>query len=383
MTPTLETKLPKVGTTIFTVMSALAAEHGALNLSQGFPDFAVPEALIEAVERHLRAGHNQYAPMAGVPRLREAIAAKVRACYGAQVDPDNEITVTSGATEALTCAITALVRPGDEVIVFDPCYDSYEPAIELAGGRAVHLPLSLPGFAIDWERLAAAIGPRTRALILNTPHNPSGAVLGSEDMQRLAGLLRGTGVFVISDEVYEHIVFDGRSHASVLRLPELAARAFVVSSFGKTFHATGWKIGYCVAPAALSAELRKVHQYVTFSTVTPMQWALADFLEQHPGHWRELSGFYQAKRDRFCRLLEGSRWRFQPAAGTYFQLLDYSAIAAERDVALARRLTVEAGIAAIPVSVFSETPPDTRLLRFCFAKDDATLERAAEILRGL
>lgn len=383
MTPSLDTKLPKVGTTIFTVMSALAQEYGALNLSQGFPDFPAPEALIEAVARHMRAGANQYAPMAGVAALREAVAAKIAACYGATVDAVSEVTVTSGATEALTDVILAVVRPGDEVIVFDPAYDSYEPAVELAGGRTVHLPLPAPAFRPDWDAVAAAIGPRTRLIVINTPHNPSGRVWEAADLERLAELTRATGIFILSDEVYEHIVFDGRRHESVLRYPELAARAFVVSSFGKTFHATGWKVGYCVAPAVLTVELRKVHQYVTFATVTPIQWALADFLREHPEHWQELPAFYQAKRDRFCGLLAGSRLRFEPCAGTYFQLLDYSALSDERDVDLARRLTREAGIASIPVSVFYERPPESRYLRFCFAKDDATLERAGAILRGL
>ncbi|HXH02884.1 MAG TPA: pyridoxal phosphate-dependent aminotransferase [Candidatus Competibacteraceae bacterium] len=384
MSVTLASKLPKVGTTIFTIMSQLAQECGALNLSQGFPDFAVPEALLEAVARHLRAGHNQYAPMAGVPALREAIAAKTLELYGASVDPGSDITITSGATEALTCAIMAVVRPGDEVIVFDPCYDSYEPAIELNGGRAVHVPLDPVSFAVDWQRVADALSPRTRMLILNTPHNPSGAVWSGADMERLTALVRARDILILSDEVYEHIIFDGRRHESVLRHPELAARAFVVSSFGKTFHATGWKIGYCVAPAALSAEFRKVHQYLTFATCTPMQYALADFLREHPAHYRELPAFYQAKRDLFCQLVAGSRFTLVPSAGTYFQLLDYSAISDEGDVELARRLTREAGIASIPISVFYERPPQgQRLLRFCFAKDDATLEKGAEILRRL
>lgn len=384
MTAPLVSRLPRVGTTIFTVMSALAQECGALNLSQGFPDFAVPPALLQAVVQHLQAGHNQYAPMTGVPRLREAIAAKTLAAYGVAPDPVHEVTVTSGATEALFCAIQAVLRAGDEAIVFDPCYDSYEPGIELAGGRAVHVPLAGPDFRPDWQRFAGALSPRTRLVILNTPHNPTGSVWSAGDMQQLATLLRGRGIWLLSDEVYEHIVFDGRRHESVLLHPELAARAFVVSSFGKTFHATGWKIGYCIAPAALSAEFRKIHQFVTFSTSTPMQHALADYLEAEAQHWQQLPAFYQRKRDLFCRLIEGSRFGCTPSAGTYFQLLDYSAISDERDVDLARRLTREARLASIPVSVFSVAPdPAQRLLRFCFAKDDATLEQAAAIIRRL
>ncbi|PWV58509.1 pyridoxal phosphate-dependent aminotransferase [Plasticicumulans acidivorans] len=384
MIPAPTSRLPQVGTTIFTVMSALAQECGALNLSQGFPDFALPSALTDAVAHHVRAGHNQYAPMAGVVTLREAIATKVLASYGAKVDAGNEVTVTSGATEALFCAIQAIVQPGDEVIVFDPCYDSYEPAVTLAGGQVVHVPLAAPAFCPDWAQVSAVIGPRTRAIILNTPHNPTGSVWSAQDMQQLQQRVRDTNIFLISDEVYEHIVFDGCRHESVLRYPELAARAFVVSSFGKTFHATGWKVGYCIAPSALSAEFRKIHQYVTFSTATPMQFALADFLSACPQHWQTLPAFYQAKRDRFCSLLDGSRFSVKPSSGTYFQLLEYSSISHEHDVALASRLTREAGIASIPVSVFyRQAPSDLRLLRFCFAKDDATLDAAAAILQTL
>ena len=376
----LDSKLPRVGTTIFSVMSALAAEHGALNLSQGFPDFDGPEALRERVGHYLNHGRNQYAPMTGVPSLRAAIAAKVAALYGRDTDADAEVTVTSGGTEALFCAIHAVIRPGDEVIVFDPAYDSYEPAVELAGGRCVHLPLRAPDYRPDWNAVAAALTRRTRLIILNSPHNPTGAVLSPADLDQLEALVRERDILLLADEVYEHIVFDGAEHQSLLRRPALAERAFVVSSFGKTYHVTGWKIGYCVAPAALSAELRKVHQYVTFASMTPVQLALADFLEAHPEHHLALPAFYQHKRDRFCALLADSRFRITPAAGTYFQLLDYSAITDEHDVALARRLTVEHGIASIPVSVFYQTPPADRVLRFCFAKDDATLARAAEVL---
>jgi methionine aminotransferase len=372
--------LPDVGTTIFTVMTQLAAEHGAINLSQGFPDFPAPAGLLDRVAHHLRAGHNQYAPMAGLPALREQIARKTRALYGHPVDPDTEVTVTSGATEALFCAIEAVVQSGDEVLCLDPAYDSYDAAIRLAGGRPVHVPLKAPAFSVDWDRLRAALTPRTRLLILNSPHNPTGAVLTADDISALRDLVRGTRVLLLSDEVYEHIIFDGQPHESLLKDPELAERSLVVSSFGKTYHATGWKIGYCVAPALLTREFRRVHQFLQFCVVTPMQWALADFLESDPGHYLDLPAFYQAKRDRFCALLEPSRFRFTPCAGTYFQLLDYSAITGEDDVAFARRLTIEAGVACIPVSVFCAEPPVTPLLRFCFAKDTATLERAAAIL---
>ncbi|HEY5791631.1 MAG TPA: pyridoxal phosphate-dependent aminotransferase [Gammaproteobacteria bacterium] len=376
-----ETRLPGVGTTIFTVMSQLAAEHGALNLSQGFPDFDGPPALRERLRHHVEHGRNQYAPLAGIAPLRERIAEKVALLYGRRVDPEREVTVTPGATEALYCAVTALVRPGDEVVVLDPAYDSYVPSITLAGGTPVRVPLALPGFAIDWQRLAEAVGPRTRLVIVNFPHNPSGAVLDAADLERLAGLLRPTGALLLADEVYEHLVFDGRAHASVLGHAELAERAFVVSSFGKTYHVTGWKTGYCVAPPALTAELRKVHQFVTFVGVTPIQWALADFMAAHPEHVAELPAFYQAKRDRFCAGLAGSRFRFTPTPGTYFQLADYGAIADCDDVSMARRLTAEHGVAAIPVSVFyAAPPPGLRLVRFCFAKEDATLERAAQRL---
>ncbi|AMO78365.1 pyridoxal phosphate-dependent aminotransferase [Pseudomonas citronellolis] len=378
----LTSKLPNVGTTIFTRMSQLAAECGALNLSQGFPDFDGPAALREAVARHVMAGHNQYCPMTGLPALREQVAAKVAAFYGRNVSADAEVTITPGATEAIFCAVQALIRPGDEAIVLDPCYDSYEPSVELAGGRCVHVPLNLPDFRIDWQRLADAITPRTRLIFLNSPHNPSGALIDRADLDRLAALIREREIYVISDEVYEHLIYDGVQHASVLAHDELYARAFVVSSFGKTYHVTGWKTGYVVAPQALSAEMRKIHQYVNFCGVTPLQWALADFMAAHPEHLRELPGFYQAKRDLFCDLLNGSRFSFQRAAGTYFQVVDYSAIRPDLDdVAMAEWLTREHGVAAIPVSVFyQQAPADMRLVRFCFAKKEETLRQAADKL---
>ena len=375
-------KLPNVGTTIFTRMSQLAVETGALNLSQGFPDFDGPQALRDAVGRHIAAGHNQYAPMTGLPALREQVAAKIARSYGRSVSADTEVTIVPGATQGIFCAIQALIQPGDEVIVFDPSYDSYEPSVELAGGRCVHVPLALPNFAIDWQRLQDALSDKTRLIILNSPHNPSGALISRNELDQLAALIRERDIYLISDEVYEHLVFDGVQHASVLAHEELYQRAFVVSSFGKTYHVTGWKTGYVVAPPVLSAELRKVHQYVSFCGVTPLQWALADYMAEQPEHVEELPAFYQAKRDLFCGLLAGSRFTFTRAAGTYFQLADYSAIRSDLDdVAMAEWLTREHGVAAIPVSVFYQSPPaDLRLVRFCFAKREETLRQAADKL---
>jgi len=380
MSQSIDSKLPDIGTTIFTVMSQLAADCGAINLSQGYPDFSVPERLLERVIHHLRAEHNQYAPMTGIPELREQIAAKTERLYGRPTNPDTEVTVTSGATEALFSAIEAFVHLGQEVIVFDPAYDSYDPAIRLAGGTAVHVPLQTPGFDVDWQRVEDAINPATRMIILNTPHNPTGAVLNSDDLSALAELVHNTDIILLGDEVYEHIIFDKRPHESLLRREDLASRSLAVSSFGKTIHATGWKVGYCVAPANLTAEFRKVHQFVQFCVVAPIQYALADFLADAPQYALELPDFYQRKRDRFCELLAPSRFTFSPSAGTYFQLVDYSAISTEHDVDFARRLTREIGVAAIPVSVFYETPPQQRWLRFCFAKDESTLQTAAERL---
>ena len=379
-----QTKLPKVGTTIFTVMSQLAAEHGAVNLGQGFPDFAVPQRLVDELDRAMRAGHNQYAPMTGVAPLRQAIAEKVLRCYGREVDPDTEITVTSGATEALFNAIHAVVRPGEEVIVLDPAYDSYEPAIDLAGARAVHVPLDPQTFAVDWERVRAAVTPKTRLLIVNSPHNPSGAMFDEADIRALAALLEGTGIYLISDEVYEHIVFDGRRHESILRYPDLAARAFVVSSFGKTYHCTGWKIGYAIAPPALSAEFRKVHQYNVFCTFAPAQHAFAAMIRQEPEHYEQLGAFYQEKRDRFREQLLGTKFKPLPVPGGYFQLVDYSAVSDLPDAEFVKWLTVEHGVTAIPLSPFYETPPaGQRLARLCFAKSEATLDAAIARLKAL
>ncbi|MBS7561353.1 pyridoxal phosphate-dependent aminotransferase [Pseudomonas sp. RC4D1] len=378
----ITSKLPNVGTTIFTQMSQLAVETGALNLSQGFPDFEGPQALRDAVGRHIANGHNQYAPMTGLPALRQQVAAKIARCYGVEVNADSEVTITPGATQAIFCAIQAVIQRGDEVIVFDPCYDSYEPAVELAGGRCVHVQLGLDDFAIDWQKLGEALSPRTRMIILNTPHNPSGALISRAELDQLAALIRDRDIYLVSDEVYEHLVFDGVPHVSVLAHEELYPRAFVVSSFGKTYHVTGWKTGYVVAPPALSAELRKVHQYVSFCGVTPLQYALADFMAECPEHVEQLPAFYQAKRDLFCDLLSPSRFSFTRVAGTYFQLVDYSQIRPDlNDVDMATWMTREHGVAAIPVSVFYQQPPQgQRLVRLCFAKREETLRQAAEKL---
>jgi methionine transaminase len=376
----IQTKLPKVGTTIFTVMSQLAMQHKAVNLGQGFPDFDGPQSLRDSLATHMNSGKNQYAPMSGISKLREQIALKTTRLYGRKVNAETEVTVTSGATEALFAAIAASIHPGDEVIVLDPCYDSYEPAIELAGARAVHVPLSQPDFAVDWQRVRDAIGPRTRMIMINSPHNPSGAVFSSDDLETLAEIIRDTNILVLSDEVYEHIVFDDQPHQSVLRHSELAARSFVVSSFGKTYHCTGWKVGYCVAPASLSSEFRKVHQYLTFCTFAPAQWAFADALESDPSHYLNLPAFYQEKRDRFRELLAPTQFKLLPVKGAYFQVVDYSAISEKDDLSFCDWLVREVGVAAIPVSAFYETPPATKLIRFCFAKNDETLAAAAERL---
>ncbi|MDX1500051.1 MAG: methionine aminotransferase [Woeseiaceae bacterium] len=382
-----DSKLPGVGTTIFTVMSKLAADTGAINLSQGYPGFEPPAGLVERVVHHLKNRANQYAPMPGVPALREAIAAKTRRVQGRDVDPETEITVSTGATEGLFSAIQALVRPGDEAIVFDPAYDAYEPAVTLAGGRTRHVPLAIAAnghdFGIDWDRLADTLSPATRLVIVNFPHNPTGAVLTREDLDRLADLLRPTKAFIVADEVYEHIVFDGARHPSLLSHDELWDRSLVVSSFGKTFHVTGWKIGYCIAPADLTAEFRKVHQFTTFAVSTPMQHALADFLESSPGFYRGLPDFYEQKRNHFARALGGTRFACLPARSTFFQVADYGAISDEPDVAIAERLTREVGVASIPLSVFCAEPFTGTRLRFCFAKDDATLTEAADRLGRL
>lgn len=376
----MRSKLPDIGTTIFTVMSRMAQEYGAINLSQGFPDFDCPPRLRELVSFYLNDRKNQYPPMTGIPQLREQIAAKVMDLYGFAADMDQEVTVTSGGTEALFDAIQATVSRGDEVIVFDPAYDSYGPGIALAGGVTVHIPLSLPDFRIDWDLVKDRINERTRMIIINTPHNPSGAIMSTQDIDTLAELTRDREIYVLSDEVYEHMVFDGGVHESVLRHEELRQRSFAVFSFGKTYHATGWKLAYCVAPAALTAEFRKVHQFVTFTSPSFIQYAIADFMRECPEHAKELPAFYQTKRDTFCRLIKDSRFTFTPSRGTYFQLVDYSAISSLPDAEFANYLTQKKGVAAIPLSPFYEKAPKSTLLRFCFCKDDSTLEAAAQIL---
>lgn len=376
----LRSKLPDVGTTIFTRMSALAAECGALNLSQGFPDFDAPRGLCEALNEHVSAGHNQYAPMAGVLHLREQLALQIERHRGVTADPEREITVLPGATEGIFCAIMACIGSGDEVIVFDPCYDSYQPSVELAGGRAVHLPLTLPDFRIDWERVRDAVTARTRMIIINSPHNPTGSALAAEDLAELAEIAERHDLLVVSDEVYEHLIYDGLEHHSVLQYPGLRERSFALYSFGKTFSVTGWKTGYCVAAPDLTAELRKVHQFVCFVAVTPVQLAVADFLAAEPDYPGTLGAFYQAKRDLFCARLEDSRFELVPSSGTYFQLLDYSALTDLGDETLAEQWTRQYGIASIPISVFYEVPPPLHYLRFCFAKNDDVLITAAETL---
>jgi methionine aminotransferase len=378
----ITSKLPNVGITIFTQMSQLAAQTGAINLSQGFPDFDAPQALCDAVGRHIGKGHNQYSPMTGLAALRQQVAAKIARSYGVHVDVDNEVTITPGATQAIFCAIQAIIHSGDEVIVFDPCYDSYEPSVELAGGRCVHVQLGRNDFSIDFQKLAEALTPRTRMIVLNSPHNPSGALISRAELDQLAELIRDRDIYLVSDEVYEHLVFDGVPHVSVLNHEELYQRAFVVSSFGKTYHVTGWKTGYVVAPPALTAELRKVHQYVSFCGVTPLQYALADFMAECPQHVEALPAFYQAKRDLFCDLLAPSRFNFTRVRGTYFQLVDYSQIRPDlNDVEMSLWMTREHGVASIPISVFYRTPPEgQRLVRLCFAKREETLRDAAEKL---
>lgn len=372
-------KLPDVGTSIFTVMSALANEHQAINLSQGFPDFNCPEPLMELVTRYMQEGFNQYAPMAGMPQLRHKISLKTEKLYGYRPDEETEITVTSGATEALNAAITAVVKPGDEVVVLEPCYDSYAPVIRLCGGSPIYVPLVLPDFSVDWDQVKKRISSRTRMIIINTPHNPTGAIMGKPDMDRLANLLSGSDILVLSDEVYEHMVFDGKQHYSVLQHPQLRERSFVVSSFGKTYHTTGWKVGYTIAPPALTKELRRVHQFITFCTPTPFQLAIAAFMDEE-AHYLELPSFYQAKRDFFVEQLKQTRFEVIPSAGTYFQLAKYSGITDTHDQDFAKQLTIETGVAAIPVSAFYHNKTDNKYLRFCFAKSEETLKAAAEKL---
>ena len=378
----LASKLPRVGTTIFTVMSRLAQEHNAINLSQGFPDFDCDPALQELVTLAMKAGHNQYPPMAGIMQLRTAIAGKVRALYGTSYDPEHEITVTPGATYAIFTAIATVVRPGDEVIVFEPAYDSYVPSIEVQGGRAVYIELKFPDYHIDWDEVKRAITPKTRMILINTPNNPTASVLAAADMHALEKITRNTGIVILSDEVYEHIVFDGAQHQSVARFPGLAERSFVVSSFGKTYHVTGWKMGYCLAPRELMSEFRKVHQFNAFTCNTPVQYALAEFMQREE-HYLGLAAFYQIKRDYFRDRLRESRFTLLPSDGTYFQSVRYDDICDEKDSDFAMRLTREHGIAAIPLSAFYHDPPDHKVLRFCFAKKEETLRQGTEILRRI
>lgn len=381
-TPAFPSKLPHVGTTIFTVMSALATEHKAVNLGQGFPDFECAPELVNAVTAAMQAGHNQYPPMPGIPALREAVARKIKALHGRAYNPNTEITITAGATQAIITAILAIVHPGDEVIVLDPCYDSYVPNIELAGGKAVRVPLTPGTFRPDFAKISAAITPRTRAILINSPHNPSATIWTAEEMRQLDDLLASTDILLISDEVYEHMVFDGAEHQSAARFAGLAARAFIVSSFGKTFHVTGWKVGTVAAPAALTAEFRKVHQFNVFTVNTPMQHGLAAYL-QDPTPYLQLPAFYQAKRDLFREGLAGSRFKLLPSTGSYFQCVDISAISDLNEADFCQWLTREVGVAAIPLSAFYGDGFDQRVVRFCFAKKDETLRAALERLRKL
>ena len=375
----VSSKLPDVGVSIFAVQTRLANEHKAINLSQGFPDFDCDPALVDAVAQAMREGHNQYAPMPGVLALREGIAAKVERLYGPKFDPTTEVVITSGATAGLFATLTTFVQPGDEVILFEPCYDSYVPVIRLSGGTPVFVSLRYPDYAVNWDEVRRAITPRTRAILVNTPHNPTGTTWSADDMRHLAALVDGTNIILIGDEVYEHIIFDGRRHESLLRYPELRDRAVVISSFGKTFHTTGWKVGYCVGPQPLIAEVIRVHQFMTFTVHTPSQIAFAEFVRRDPDA-KALTPFYQRKRDLFLELTAGSRFRPLPCAGTYFQLFDYSAISKEKDKEIAHRLIIEHGVASIPVSAFLYQDPGGPVLRFCFAKKDETLTSAAERL---
>jgi methionine aminotransferase len=380
MRASFRSKLPDVGTTIFTVMSRRARELGALNLGQGFPDYPIDPRLTELVTEAMTEGYNQYAPMEGVLELRQRVAQKLFASYGLTVDPESQVTVTLGATEAIYSAIQAVVGPGDEAIAFDPAYDSYEPAVRLAGGRCIRLPLMPPGFRYDWDAVKAAINTRTRLVLFNSPHNPACTAASADDLNALADVTRGHDIFVMSDEVYEHVTYDGRAHASVLMQPELAEKAFVVFSFGKTMHATGIRVGYCVAPTELTRELRKVHQFNTFSIANAPQVAIARYLAEKPDSWRALPGFFQAKRDRLRAALAPSGFKLHPAQGTYFQLLDFSGFAAANDLAFAQRLLAEAGVATIPLSPFYAVPPSLSVLRLCIAKQDSTLDEAARRL---
>lgn len=375
----INSKLSSTETSIFAVMSALAEENKAINLSQGFPDFDISPGLISRVNYYMKKGRNQYAPMTGVPQLRKAISDKVEKDHGLRYDPDKEINITAGATQALYTAIAALVRENDEVVVFEPAYDAYAPAVVIHGGRVKFIRMEMPGFRINWDRLARLINSSTRMIIINSPHNPTGAVLSDEDLKQLEKITRNTGIIVLSDEVYEHLIYDGKAHHSVCRYPELAERSLAIGSFGKTFHATGWKVGYVLAPENLMREFRKIHQWVVFAVNTPIQLAIADFLKDE-NNYRQLPEFYQQKRDLFLDLIKESRFRVVPSHGTYFQCLDYSDITGEKDMDFAKRLTEEHQIASIPLSPFYQHGDDDHILRFCFAKREKTLKKAAEVL---
>lgn len=375
-------KLPNVGTTIFTVMSTLAHEHKAINLAQGFPGFNSDPALQYLVEQAMRDGYNQYAPMPGLYSLRQIITDKINTLYGSDYNPQSDITVTAGATQAIYTIVSAFIRPGDEVLILKPAYDCYEPAVEIHGGIVVPIQLRAPSYKVDWSAVAQAVTPKTKMLFINTPHNPTGTLLEREDMVALEGILEGTDIILVSDEVYEHIIFDGKQHESVARYPSLRTRSFITASFGKTFHNTGWKVGYTVAPRALMQEFQKVHQFNVFSVHHPSQKAFASYLET-PKHYLGLNNFYQQKRDLFLDLIKDSGFKTTPSAGTYFQMLDYSAITEEADIAFAERLTKEHGLASIPTSVFNEKGEDFKMLRFCFAKEDETLKKAAAILNTI
>lgn len=375
----VSSRLPHAGTSIFAVMSGLANEVGAINLSQGFPDFPISGELIELVNKYMHKGFNQYAPMPGVPALREAIAAKAFDTYGITYDPQTEITVTAGATEAIFCVITAMIHPGDEAIIIEPAYDSYAPAVELSGGIVRYSSLQVPSYSVNWPEVESLVNNRTKLIMINTPHNPTGSILSAHDLKELDRITRNTNIVVMSDEVYEHLIFDGHRHESVCYYPELASRSFVIGSFGKTFHTTGWKTGFILAPAVLMAEVRKVHQFVVFASNTPVQHAVAEFLNKKE-NFMQLPDFYQQKRDLFAGLVKDSRFKIIPSFGTYFQLLDYSAISDEKELDFATRITREYGVASVPVSPFYHDKQDNHVLRFCFAKTEETLVKAAEIL---
>ena len=375
----IRSKLPNVGTTIFTVMSALANEYKAINLSQGFPNFECSPELVSLINEYMKKGYNQYAPMQGIMPLREAIAEKMQELYGAKYNPEKEINITAGGTEAIYAAITSVINEGDEVIVIEPAYDCYVPAIELSGGIPVYVQLTAPNYTIDWNEVKKKVSHRTRMIMINTPHNPTGAVMTENDMKELEKITHDTDIVILSDEVYEHIIFDGLKHQSVCRFPHLAERSFVVFSFGKTYHATGWKMGYVLAPEKLMTEFRRVHQFIVFTVNTPFQYALTDYMK-NKSEYLDLGKFYQKKRDYFINLIKGSKFKYIPASGSYFQSLDYSAITQERDTDYAIRLTKEAGVASVPTSAFYHEQVDNKFLRFCFAKTDETLEKAAEKL---